>query len=299
MRQILLIDNGSRRPEPTQRLRRLASALAEAVGQPVQPLSLLHSSAVPAARLDGAPAALFEPWLRDAVTGGQRSFLAVPLFFGRSRGLAEFIPEQLSMLQQELGEVDLRVADVLCPLPAGEPRLVDILTDNLNAVVAQCPPVAPEAGPIEVVLVDHGSPSAEVTAVRRWLAAGLRERLVGADAPGALAARLKTPLGAAVTVTEAVMERRPGAAYDFNGPLLEDLLAARAAAGTPATIAVAMLFLAPGRHAGPGGDIEQICAAFRAQWPGGRICISPLVGDHSGLVDILAARVGAALADCD
>lgn len=296
MRQILLIDNGSRRPEPTLRLRRLASALAEAVGQPVQPLSLLHSSAVPAARLGGAPAALFEPWLRQAVAGGQRAFLAVPLFFGRSKGLTEFIPSRLDLLQQELGAIDLRLAEVLCPLPGGEPRLVEILADHLVAALAQCPTAARPAGALEVVLVDHGSPSAEVNAVRRWLAAALRERLC---AGGGAGTAVKLPAGTLPQVSEAAMERRPGAAYDFNGPLLEDLLAARAASGAPGTMAVLMLFLAPGRHAGPGGDVEQICARARAQWPDGQLCLSPLVGDHPGLVDLLAARVRAAMAAGD
>ena len=67
------------------------------------------------------------------------------------------------------------------------------------------------------------------------------------------------------------MERRPGPAYAFADPLLENALRDRfdtfaaAKATAPDTeershllVVVALLFLSPGRHAGPGGDIATI-----------------------------------------
>jgi len=54
------------------------------------------------------------------------------------------------------------------------------------------------------------------------------------------------------------MERREGKQYDFNGPLLEQWLEQKVARGEKSAI-VALMFFLPGRHAGDGGDIEQIC----------------------------------------
>ena len=55
------------------------------------------------------------------------------------------------------------------------------------------------------------------------------------------------------------MEQRQGAEYDFNGQLLADMLDSCAAQDPHAVVILAMMFISPGRHAGPGGDIETIC----------------------------------------
>jgi sirohydrochlorin ferrochelatase len=154
-------------------------------------------------------------------------------------------------------------AEVLCPLPGGEPLLADILADN----VAGCGPAD------RVIVVDHGSPIPQVTAVRSWLAAALRARLPDD-----------------VTVEEAVMERREGAAYDFNGDLLAERLG-----GLTGRVALAMVFVSPGRHAGPGGDIAEICATAEQANSGLTVTPSRLIGEHPGLVDLLAVRLEEAL----
>jgi sirohydrochlorin ferrochelatase len=266
---ILLIDNGSSRPGSTLRLRRLASALGERLGHPVHPVSLQHADKVPTEALGGVAADTLAPFLRRALGEGERDFLAVPLFFGPSRALSHFIPDITAELAVELGPFRLSVAPELCPLPEGEPRLSEILADQLRTTArVQQVPLR------RVVLVDHGSPLPEVNAVRRWLAQGLRG-LLGAD----------------VDLREAVMERRAGPDYDFNGPLLADLLEDMAQADPETPVILAMLFLAPGRHAGPGGDIAGICAAARQAHPGWSVHPSPLVGEHPGLISILADRV--------
>jgi sirohydrochlorin ferrochelatase len=266
---ILLIDNGSSRPGSTLRLRRLASALGERLGRQVHPVSLQHSDKVPAAALDGVAARLLGPFLRGAIGEGERDFLAVPLFFGPSRALSHFVPEIAAGLAAELGPFRLHVAPELCPLPEGEPRLTEILADQVGATArVQQLPLR------RVVLVDHGSPLPEVNAVRRWLAQGLRG-LLGGD----------------LELREAVMERRAGPDYDFNGPLLADVLEDMARTDAVTPVILSMLFLAPGRHASPGGDIAEICAAARRAHPGFRVHPSPLVGEHPGLISILADRV--------
>ena len=266
---ILLIDNGSSRPGSTLRLRRLASALGERLGRQVHPVSLQHADKVPAEALGGVAADTLGPFLRRALGEGERDFLAVPLFFGPSRALSHFIPDITAELAAKLGPFRLHVAPELCPLPEGESRLSEILADQVRATArVQQVPLH------RVVLVDHGSPLPEVNAVRRWLAQGMRG-LLGGD----------------VDLREAVMERRAGPDYDFNGPLLADLLEDMAQADPETPVILAMLFLAPGRHGGPGGDIAEICAAARQAHPGFRVHPSPLVGEHPGLISILADRV--------
>jgi sirohydrochlorin ferrochelatase len=269
--RILLVDNGSTRPEATLSLRRLASALAERTGWPVQPASLQHAHRVPASELGGRPAATFEPCLRRALEAGQRDFLVLPLFFGRSRALTAFIPDTVAALERDLGPFTLRQAKPLCPLPEGEPRLARILCDNVRAAPGGL-------DPSRVVLVDHGSPLPEVTAVRARLA----ELMSGCLPPHA-------------ELKQAVMERREGPEYDFNGRLLEAVLTDMASSDPDTSVALALLFLSPGRHAGPGGDIADICRRVEAAFPGFRVLIPPLVGEHPGLIDILESRLRASL----
>lgn len=269
MRTILLLDNGSRRADSTLNLRRLAAQLAARIGEPVHPVSLLHADQIPAARLDGRPADILAPKLRHLLIEGARDLVLAPLFFGPSRALSVFVPETAAALSDEFGAFQLRIAPELCPLPAGEPRLVDILIDQIRQTG-----VSFGLTPTRVVLVDHGSPIRSVTAVRCWLGEQLRQRL-----------------GQEMRIDEAAMERRAGVEYDFNGELLEDRLRRLADADPITPIVLAMLFLSAGRHAGPGGDIDAIRARIEADYPGLRIHPSPLVGSHPGLIEILASRL--------
>ena len=272
---LLLLDNGSRRPAATRNLRRLAHHLGEQLGTEVQPVSALHSSRIPPEELDGMPAQTLEPFLRAQVAAGEGSFGIVPLFFGPSRAISAFLPEVAGRVAAEVGPLAVRVADALCPLPAGEPLLVEILADQVRKVLP-----AHGSPRVDVLLVDHGSPLPAVTAVRHWLAEGLAAAL--ADMPGAR-----------IEVGEAVMERREGAEYAFNGRLLAEALAELGAAASPQQprqVVLAMQFISPGRHAGPGGDIAEIVAEAEAAHPGLEVRISELIGEHPSFVDLLAAR---------
>lgn len=264
---LLLLDNGSRRAAATLNLRRLAGHLAERLGTAVHPVSALHSSKIPPDQLDGERAWTLEEFLTAQAAAGQRSFGILPLFFGPSRAISELIPQAAGRVAAQHGPIEVRVADVLCPLPEGEPRLVSILADHVAAARAE---VSADA---DVLLVDHGSPVPEVTAVRHWLAARLGERL-GTAAVG-----------------EAVMERREGADYDFNGRLLAEVLADRG--DEQRRLVLAMQFISPGRHAGAGGDIAEIVAEAETRQPGLQVQITRLIGEHPRFVDILAARAAA------
>ena len=87
-----------------------------------------------------------------------------------------------------------------------------------------------------VAMVDHGTPLPEVNQVREDVGQQMKERM------GSGIARFST----------CAMERRPDPQYDFNDPLLENLLQKWMNEGIREVV-VSQFFLLPGRHAGPGG----------------------------------------------
>ncbi|MEJ2619651.1 MAG: CbiX/SirB N-terminal domain-containing protein [Candidatus Thiodiazotropha sp.] len=268
---IMLADNGSKRADSVINLRRLSEQLSKCSNHQVFPVSLQHADKIPREALSGKPAEILLTFLHKKLSQGETRFILIPLFFGLSRALTSFIPQQLEKLTAEFGAFTLTMADVLYPLPQGEPRVAEILYQQLQI---------PNHGdsPRLVILVDHGSPLPQVTEVRHRVAADLRKRLPSE-----------------VNLQEAVMERRPGSEYDFNGELLNEQLAKIALSRTNISIDIAMLFLSPGRHAGAGGDIETICQQLTANHPGLRIRISPLLGQHPQIADILRDRLDSAL----
>ena len=273
MNIILLVDNGSTRPEATLNLRRLALELTDRVGQEIHPVSLMHSNKIPASELNNQPAQTFEPFMRAQLEQGASAFIIIPLFFGKSRALTRFIPDHVDALQKEFGPFSVTVANELCPLPEGEPRLSRILHDHVVHVSTE-----KHYKPDQVILVDHGSPIPEVTDVRRHIAEELQERL-----------------GATIPLSQAVMERRQGSEYDFNGQLLEDELKKLAQDKASQTVILAMMFFSPGRHAGPGGDIEEIYRRVETDHPGLRVYPSALIAEHSLLIDIFESRLEACI----
>jgi sirohydrochlorin ferrochelatase len=268
---ILLLDNGSRRAESTLSLRALAASLSTACGSEIHPISLQHADKVPADALHGRPADTLTSFLTQKLEQGLREFLVLPLFFGPSRALSSYLADQVTALRSRYAEFRLHQAPVICPLPEGEPRLADILLQQIESQSQNKPPS-------RVVLVDHGSPIPEVTAVRTYL--------------GEL---LANQLGSQSELIQAVMERREDPAYDFNGELLEDVLDSLAQNSVKEPVTLSMLFLSPGRHAGKGGDIEQICARVMQEHPGFEVRIAPLVGQHPLLIEILRDRLETAL----
>ena len=263
----LLFDNGSLEPAAIIALRRLAERLAPRFGRPVTPVSLLHSHAIDPALLGGLPAEILFPSLERRLAVGESDFILLPLFFGPSRALTEYLPENLARLRQKFPHLRVRVA---APLhAAGDDRLARILADHVRDELD--PAIASR-----VALVDHGSPVAAVTVVRNELATQLA-RLLGSRV---------------LAVTPASMERQPGPAYDFCNPLLADLLSA--APWNAGRVIVAMQFLLPGRHAGSDGDVAQICRAAEAAHPELQTRMTGLVGVHPLLLEILASRWHAA-----
>jgi sirohydrochlorin ferrochelatase len=268
---ILLVDNGSLEPAATLRLRTLAAALSVHVGRTVEPVSLLHSSAIAAEKLSGQPAEILEPALTQRLEAGAREFVIVPLFLGPSGAITDYLPKRVARLRARWPELQVRVGAPVCgDAPACDPRVITLVEERIRRVL-------PSGGRPPVALVDHGSPARAVTVRRDEVAAELQRRLGG----GVNAVR------------PASMERRPGPEYAFADPLLENLL--DEPGFTAGIVVVAMFFLLPGRHAGPGGDVSRICAAAQVRHPTLRTVMTDTLGSHPDLIPILADRLKAAI----
>ena len=263
---VLLVDNGSLRPAATLWLRKIATALGKRLERKVEPVSLLHSNKVPARRLGGRKAEILKDAVARRLQRGARDIVVLPLFFGPSRALTELIPNLIREWRRYAPELTVRVAPPLAAVD--EDRLALILESQVRTKLT---PRFLRGQRAHVALVDHGSPVRAVTQVRDRLAAQLRRRLA-ADVAG---------------VAACSMERLMGAAYAFNEPLLETLLAKPGWSSGP--VIVAQLFLLPGRHAGPRGDVERICRHAREKSPGLRTVRTKLAGEDPAIIDILAA----------
>ena len=261
---ILLCDNGSVRANATLQLRKLTAELSNKTGHMIHPVSLQHADKIPAADLNGTPANVFCNFISQQLANGEREFILIPLFFGQSRALTKFIPDEINILKKQYGEFTLEITEVIYPIPEGEDLLSEIIYDHVYSTADK------NNLPLKnIVLVDHGSPVAKVTAVRQHLAQTVQNKLPP-DCP----------------LEQAVMERRECKEYDFNGDLLKDWLTRKALSSETSAIVILMFFLA-GKHAGSGGDIVEICDSVMTEHPTFKISISPLITEHPNFLDIL------------
>jgi len=267
---ILLFDNGSLRPEPTRRLRTIAAVLSGRLDRPVIPASLLHAGEIDPADLDGSPAQLLESEIARRLELGEKRFTLLPFFIGPSNAMTEYLPDRLNHLRDRYPDLETRTADSLARLdPHPDLRLAELLSAQILLTLGKLADGTPPA----VIVVDHGSPVVSVTQIRNRVALETGRLLRGRVAE----------------VRAASMEKREGQAYNFNDPLLE--IALVRAVQTNRTVVVSLLFLAPGRHAGPHGDIDTICRKIERRSPGSQILLTGPAGGHPGIVDILLDRV--------
>jgi hypothetical protein len=267
-----LFDNGSLRAESTLSLRRVAVALGLRTGLPVQAVSLLHSTNVPATALGGEPARLLEPALVAHFTQfPEGEAILSPLFFGPSAALTEYVPARLAAVRTRFPKAQVRMAGWLVNPADDDARLAAILADQVRTTMRARGWTKPN-----VILVDHGSPQAAVSLVRNHLGEQLRTALAGEIDALAVAS----------------MERREGDAYAFNEPLLATAL--RTPPFDRGEVVVALQFLSPGRHAGPGGDIAEICEAAESESPALHTQMTEPIAVDPRLIDLLAERLGEA-----
>lgn len=251
--RIILVDNGSYEPAATLALRGLAQEVSKLIGQPVLSVSTMHSTKIDPALLGGIPAVIFEGAVQQAKTDGIDEIVVIPLFIGPSRAITEYLPKVFADAQP--GAMKLSIRE-----PLFGPELVTMLSDNLKST-------GWTKGSGTVYLCDHGSPIPEVTRCRNFFAFSLRNQLGLKDDE----------------LIACSMERREGAEYDFNKPLLEDAL--QQAKGE---VVILMLFLLPGRHAGGDGDVATIVKEHAPE--GLRWKLSPLLGTHPALPALLFRR---------
>ncbi len=246
-----------------------ARMLAAELGVEVRATSLLHSSAVDSAGLGGQPALLLEPALRAFLaTNGAAGVVVLPLFFGPSGALTDYVPERLAALAKQFPLARLSLARGLVdPAEADDDRIAQALADGVRRQLVGENLVRPK-----VVLVDHGSPQRAVTVVRDFL---------GRQLQGLLANETEA-------VAVASMEKRPGAAFAFNDPLLAERL--RTPPFDRGDVVVALQFLSPGRHAGPDGDVARICAEARSERPELRTFLTETIASDSRVVAVLVDR---------
>ncbi len=235
------------------------------------PVSARYADRIDENLLDGRPARVWESFLRDELGRGCRSFLLLPLFFGPSESLTNYIPRVADKLRAEYGDFKLHIAKPLVdpsePEDNGLARLlVAQLDEKMNGVGWE--------GPARVLLVDHGSPFPEVTACRDRVADQMTKLLAGRVAD----------------VLPCSMERREGQFYDFNEPLLTNILNRLKPDREGEVLFLSYMFFFPGRHAGPGGDVDRICRGSPWTSRGGRLVYCPLVGESEGLVEMLEER---------
>ena len=263
---IVLMDNGSLRAEATLQLRVLAKELSARLERPVSPVSLLHSGKVNQAKLGGMRAQTLVPFLRAQRELGIHRFIVLPLFFGPSGALVDYLPKRIQNLQDDdWPELEVRVAATL--VHESDNRIAKIMAKLVREKITECGWMKPA-----VAMCDHGTPAKIVNEARELVVS-----------------QLKILLGDAVSVIKSCsMERRDGTEYNFNEPLLERLLGT---ADFDRQVVISMLFASPGRHAGEEGDVAQICEGARNNFAQLETALTSLVGTEIDmLVSVLEDR---------
>lgn len=249
---IALIDNGSLEPAAHRHLRAVAAAVSSQTGTTVHAVSWKHSDRIAPELIDHQQAWTLAPFIRAMVALGQRDFVFIPFFVSAQGAIGSALRRDLEGLRQHLG-FEFTFTDGLAARGTVAPMVADQVRAALGSRYS--------ATPAPVIVVDHGGPSASSASVRDEIAAAVRMEL-GSDI-GALAA---------VSMEGA------------HPPLLAGQLRARGFAGEE--VVVAPLFLTPGRHAGPDGDVARICASS------GTTChLAERLGEHPSVVDALASAL--------
>lgn len=257
--KVALIDNGSLAAEPHQLLRRVAAEISRRTGIGVAAVSWKHSDR--AALPDASVASVLKTWVPAQIAAGAREFLFVPFFISPQGAIAGALRSDLDALG-----ATYRFTAGLTP-----PLLGRIVAERVNDVIQ-----AQGLASATVVVVDHGGPSPFSGAVRDETVA-IAAQLLGSRAAAVAAASMETPDPA-------------DPAFAHNRPLLAEALPPLAARSADAScpLIIAPLFLAPGRHAGPDGDLARIAAAAA---PGRRLFFTELVGAHPLVPAALAAAL--------
>jgi sirohydrochlorin ferrochelatase len=262
---IALVDNGSLEPAAHRNLRAVAATLSARIGLPVHPVSWKHSNRIRAELLDGHPAWTLTSWVSAQVDRGERDLVFVPFFVSAQGAIGSALREDLEHLQAALGGFRFALTSGI----AAHRTLVRIVVDRIRETIA-----ANQLKQPPVIVVDHGGPSAASATLRNTIATEVAHEL-GAE------------IGA---LTPASLE---GEEHEHSRPLFVNALAS--AGFDRGDIVVAPLFLAPGRHAGPKGDLAEIAAEAEDRSSPLRCHFTALVGTHPLVLDVLADALSSTL----
>jgi sirohydrochlorin ferrochelatase len=220
---------------------------------------------VSATVLDGRPAAVLTPWVREQRARGERDFVFIPFFISAQGAIGSALRHELETLQKTDGDFDFTFTDGL----AVRGSLAGIVAARVRETIAAHGLQRPA-----IIVVDHGGPSGASAIIRDEVAVKLRALLAG-------------------EIGELRAASMEGAAHPHNLPLLADALTAHGF--DCGDVVLAPLFLSPGRHAGPNGDLTQIAHAAED-----RLTPQPLRCHFAGLVGthpLVATELAAALRD--
>lgn len=275
---VLLFDNGSLRPDSTFALRGIAQSLTEQLGMRVEPVSLLHSHKIDAEKLDGEPATIIRRRLKHGISNDEHHFICLPLFLGPSLAITDYLMELIDEAKVLCPEIEILVAPPLAGWDVNNPdiRLAEILRDQVSTLIKQ----HDVKSLANLVLVDHGSPIEKISILRNTVTNQLKELLQDSVS----------------TATACSMERREGEAYAFNDPLLESISFGEDSSELQ-TLVVAMFFLLPGRHAGEGGDVDEILQSLVDDSKIKGFIKTDLIATHPLIYSILVDRVKSVLDD--
>lgn len=256
------MDNGSLNPEATINLRNIAKALELKTDLPIRPVGLMHSHKVDSQKLGGARAETMDFLFQSDEPMDWEDVVMIPLFFGPSLAITDWLPKKLQAWQAKDSSRSFRILE--CLHRPGDDRIARALVERISETI-----VAKNFKKPLVALVDHGTPLRSVNQIREEI--GQQVKILLSD-------RVKA-------FSTCSMERRDGPEYDFNNPLLESVLNDWSVRDAE-DIVVAQLFLSPGRHAGKGGDLEEICSPFSKS-----VARTELLGQHPYILDILVQRL--------
>ena len=263
-----LIDNGSLEAAAHEALRTAALAIGEKAQVRVESVSWKHSNRIPPATLQRGAAHMLGPWVRSQVAAGEREFIFVPFFISPQGAIGSSLRRDLEELQQDTGGFEFTFTDGLAVANALPAIIADRVRETMTSLEVKRP---------AVVVVDHGGPSRNSADIRDQVAQAVRLGL-GETIGSLMAASMETP---------------DGPDFEFNRPLLEEVLSQDGFKS--GDVLIAPLFLSPGRHAGPKGDLARIARAAEKRSPGLRCHFTQLVGSHPETIETLAAALARAL----
>jgi sirohydrochlorin ferrochelatase len=264
--KVALVDNGSVEPAAHEALRSAAAAVGAIAGVQVDAVSWRHSDKIAPGRLAGAPASTLGPWVRAHLAAGETQFLVVPYFISPAGEIGSRLRADLDSLRASAGPFQCAFTDGLDEGGVLEGIVSDLVRE---AAAGLRRPAA--------VVVDHGGPSRASARIRDRVADGVRRALDAEVGP----------------VAAASMESPEGDGFGFSRPLLADALRAPGFSG--GDVVVAPLFLSPGRHAGPGGDLARAARQAQASSERLRCHFTRLVGEHPAAAEFLAGALQRAL----